>query len=305
MFIPRDTSLSVNPPVADNNISGHGTDWLWAVTAIYAFVLLLLTGLTGQRSYTTKPRIFHYIFTIALLTGSIAYFTMASDLGSTPILTELNNHNNHSITRQIWYARYINWFVSWPLLLTAALLLTGVSWATILYTWAIAGAWVVSWLSGALVHSKYKWGYYVFGLFAYFVLAHQLLFVGWRTAGALGTRRTYRIIGPLLAFIWLLYPIAWGLDEGGNKISVTSGQIFYGILDLITVPFLAIIFFFFERGLDYPGLGLSYTDTRIGLTGPPTTGPPATKETIAPANDYGVPANTTTETATGAPAATA
>jgi bacteriorhodopsin len=305
MFTRRETSIDVNPPVAANNISGNGTDWLWTVTAIYTFVLLLLTGLTAQRSYTTKPRIFHYVFIIALLTGAIAYFTMASDLGSTPIFTELNNGHDDNITRQIWYARYINWFVSWPLLLTAFLLLTGVSWATILFSWAIADAWVVSWLSGALVQSTYKWGYYVFGVFAYFVLVHQLLFVGRRAAIALGTGKVYNIIAPLLALIWLLYTIAWGVDEGGNEITVTSGQIYYGILDLITVPLVAIIFFFFERGLDYPALGLSYTDSRIGLTGTATTAPVATKEVVPPTTDYGVPANPSTEAANNAPTATA
>lgn len=80
--------------------------WLWAVTALYLFFLLLVVGLT----YTARSgeKIFHYLFTISLFVGSIAYFTMASDLGNVPIHTSTGD----SGTRQIFYARYINWYTS-------------------------------------------------------------------------------------------------------------------------------------------------------------------------------------------------
>ena len=35
-------------------------------------------------------RIFHYLFTVAAFTGLIAYFTMASDLGNTPVRQYMN-----------------------------------------------------------------------------------------------------------------------------------------------------------------------------------------------------------------------
>jgi bacteriorhodopsin len=93
-------ALKVNPPTGDDiALSVHGSDWLWAVCACYC--ALLLFARQGEK-------IFHYLFTISLFTGAIAYFAMASDLGSTPIITELGR----SGTREIFYARYINWCVS-------------------------------------------------------------------------------------------------------------------------------------------------------------------------------------------------
>jgi bacteriorhodopsin len=34
--------------------------------------------------------------------------------------------------------------------------------------------------------------------------------------------------------MWLLYPIAWGVSEGGNVIPPDSEAVFYGVLDIMT-----------------------------------------------------------------------
>lgn len=97
-------ALNVNPPTGDTHaLSVHGSDWLWAVTAVYILTLLAFVALTFFARDGEK--IFHYLFTISLLTGSIAYFTMASDLGSTPVHVSENSPGY----REIFYARYINW----------------------------------------------------------------------------------------------------------------------------------------------------------------------------------------------------
>jgi len=69
----------------------------------------------------TKPRshrIFHYITAAITLVAAIAYFTMGSDLGMTPIAVEFPRPNNpkvsgsgdnHNGLREIFYVRYIDW----------------------------------------------------------------------------------------------------------------------------------------------------------------------------------------------------
>ena len=59
--------------------------------------------------------------------------------------------------------RYIQWFITFPLLLLELLLVTGLSLSDILTTLFMAIVMVVSGLVGALVPSTYKWGYYTFG----------------------------------------------------------------------------------------------------------------------------------------------
>lgn len=62
----------------------------------------------------TKPRqhrIFHYITAGITLVASIAYFTMGSDLGQTPITVEFFRSNSKvsGVNREIFYVRYIDW----------------------------------------------------------------------------------------------------------------------------------------------------------------------------------------------------
>jgi bacteriorhodopsin len=121
-------------------------------------------------------------------------------------------------------------------------LVSGVSWSTIAFNTGLSWIWIASWLSGALVHTTYKWGFFVFGTFAYFLLAASLFVTGTVTAKRVGVAKHYFALGGWLVFLWLLYPIAWGLDDGGNEIRVTSGFIFFGILDVLMVPILAFAF---------------------------------------------------------------
>lgn len=256
VLLPRtNDALRINPPTGNPNyhLTVSGSDWLWAVTALYFFVLLLVIA----QSYFARSgeKIFNYLFIVSLFVGGISYFTIASDLGNTPIGTSTGSDG----TRQIFYVKYINWFVGWTPLLIALGLISGVSWATIIYNIALTWIWVASWLSGALVGSTYKWGYFVFGTFSYFLLSASLLQAGSLSAKRLGIHSHYFALSGWLVFIWLLYAIAWGLDDGGNRISVTDSWIFWGILDLVNVPLVAVAVLFLSRRWDYKVLNLYFT----------------------------------------------
>lgn len=66
--------------------------------------------------------------------------------------------------------RYIQYFINFPLLLLSVLLATGLSLSDIFTTIFMGEVIVVSGLVGALVHSTYKWGYFVFGVAALFYI---------------------------------------------------------------------------------------------------------------------------------------
>ncbi|RPD53281.1 heat shock protein 30 [Lentinus tigrinus ALCF2SS1-7] len=269
-------ALDINPPNADYNLSTHGSDWLWAVFSLFAVFLLAVVGWTLATPRGT--RLFHQIAIVVILTGAIAYFSMASDLGATPVRVEFRGDG----TRQIWFVRYIMWFISFPLLLLELLLATGLSLSDIFTTLFMAIVLVVTGLVAALVPSTYKWGYYVFGVCALFYIWYVLLWHGPRTTFAAGghVRTGYRLAASYLSFLLLLYPIAWACSEGGNVITVTSEMIWYGILDLLAGPVFLFLFLFELRGVDYAAFGLQsgkYTDTvgpntgRGAGTGAPVT----------------------------------
>lgn len=146
-------ALKINPPVGTHHLTVSGSDWLWAVCALYILSMLLVV--THAYFARSGERIFHYLFTISLLTGSIAYFTMASDLGN--VAVQVADTLSSPGTRQIFYAKYINWFIGWTPLVIAVGVISGVSWATIVYNVALTWTWVATWLAGSFVATNYKW----------------------------------------------------------------------------------------------------------------------------------------------------
>lgn len=68
--------------------------------------------------------------------------------------------------------------------------------------------------------------------------------------------------------LWFLYPIAWGLCEGGNLISPDSEAIFYGILDLLAKPVFGALLIWGHRGIDPARLGSksSFSSLSVGTS---------------------------------------
>ncbi|CCC69062.1 hypothetical protein NCAS_0C00720 [Naumovozyma castellii] len=246
-------ALRSNPPHdLDFHITKQGSDWLWAAFSIFALFAVFYICLffvaevkgTSLTKYTLASTLLIAMF------NSFGYFTYASNLGWAGIQAEFNHlHVDPSITglspgvRQIFYAKYCAWFLSWPLLIFM-LELTGLSISeegkleefnvfdtirSVLVQIVGTEFWVVALLVGSLIKSTYKWGYWVFGCVA--MLAVQAVFikrqfVDLRIRGfTMCMELTYLII------VWL-YFIAWGLSEGGNKIQPDGESVFYGILDL-------------------------------------------------------------------------
>ena len=121
---------------------------------------------------------------------------------------------------------------------------------------------VVTGLVGALTRSSYKWGYFTFGMVAFLFVAWNVTWVARKHAQALGpdVSRTFVICGVWTISLWFLYPIAWGLCEGGNVISPDSEAIFYGILDLLAKPVFGALLLWGHRNIDPATLGLHIRD---------------------------------------------
>jgi bacteriorhodopsin len=115
----------------------------------------------------------------------------------------------------------------------------------------------VSGLAGAFTESNYKWGYFVFSLVALFYIIYSLAIPGRRHASAVGPEvlRTYHASGGLL-LVALLYPICWGVSEGGNVITPDSEAVFYGILDIILFGLYGLVLLVGHNSVEPDTLGL-------------------------------------------------
>ncbi|KAL3420039.1 bacteriorhodopsin [Phlyctema vagabunda] len=262
----RGNSLQANPNVfrypdsSDINITRRGAEFYWGITAIMAISALTIIGLSF-RVHRSK-RIFHYITAVICLVASIAYFTMASNLGYAAIAVEFQRSDAEvrGLYREVFYVRYIDWFVTTPLLLLDLLLTAGLPWPTVLYTIMIDLIMIVTGLVGALVASSYKWGYFVFSTVSLFIIAYQVVIVGRAHARAIGTSKVYTACGAWTIGLWFIYPIAWGLSEGGNIISPDSEAVFYGVLDFLAKPVFGALLLWGHRNIDPATLGLHIRD---------------------------------------------
>lgn len=95
------------------------------------------------------------------------------------------------------------------------------------------------------------------GLFGYFYLAYDLL-VPTRSQASktLGSAFSAFTLPSLLyvGLLWILYPIAWGVSEGGNYIAPDSEAVFYGVIDLFAFLFVPIYTLVTMRKVDVKDL---------------------------------------------------
>lgn len=267
-------ALDVNPPSVGIafHITKEGSDWLWAAFSIFGFLTLVHCGFfvfTSSKANSMKK----FLLTVPLFTNAIlayTYFTYASNLGYTA--TEVQFHHidypNRPDVRQVFYVKYIGWFLAWPFSLTAIEVAThsvDLSYETSaevynslvgLFTGLLSKIltteiYVLGLLIGILINSSYRWGYFTFAVSA------QLLAMGLVIASLVRSfnvsQRTSRsentitsaFVG-LQLVVWMLYPICWGLSEGGNVIQPDSEAVFYGILDVITFGFIPTLLTFYN-----------------------------------------------------------
>lgn len=204
-------ALDINPTVADIDITTAASDFLWMVFSVMAATTLGI-GVWSAVGVPRGQRTFHHLSMMITATASVAYFCMASDLGAVAIPVEYIRDPYPGVsgtpTRSIWYARYIDWTITTPLLLLELLLVTGLPLSDVIITIFADIVMIITGLIGALVPSTYKWGLYSIGCFAMLYVFYQLYFPGRQSSHSLGSElaKTYLTGAGILSFLWFLYP---------------------------------------------------------------------------------------------------
>lgn len=85
---------------------------------------------------------------------------------------------------------------------------------------------------------------------------------GPKTRKALGAdvHRVYLVCGVWTLFLWPLYPVCWGLCEGGNVIPLDSEAVFYRVLDFCAKPVFSIMLLVGHWNINPARLGLHIRD---------------------------------------------
>lgn len=170
---------------------------------------------------------------------------MATGDGSNFAHIVLRTKNKHvpdtfeHIFRQIFWARYVDWSITTPLLLLDLAFLAGMSGADILVAIVADVIMVLTGLFAAYGHnSTQKWGWYTIACIAYLVIVYQVAIGGRRTVLTKDskTAKFFSALGIFTFVLWTLYPIVWGLGDGSRILSVDSEIIAYAVLDILAKP---------------------------------------------------------------------
>jgi bacteriorhodopsin len=185
-----------------------------------------------------QKRLFHVITALITTFATIAYYALASGDGRSYSVNHYTDGNGiiQTVLREVYWARYIDWVVTTPLLLLDLALLAGVSGANIL---VIVVADIIMVLTGLFAaygnNEGQKWGYYTIGIIAYLFIIYHFVVAGRHNAAARDSQ-TARLFNSLALFtiiLWTLYPIVWAVGDGSRKISVDGEIIAYAVLDLL------------------------------------------------------------------------
>ncbi|KAL1408024.1 hypothetical protein Q8F55_004821 [Vanrija albida] len=258
-LLPRNDALELNPPTgADIHLTTPGSSFLWAMFALVLFVDLAVAVWTTR--VVRASRVWHHFVVINLSIMAVAYFSMASDLGWTPVRTEFGHYQGEGLPRQIFWVRYVDWILSVIFLVLPATLASPLNLGDTLAAVFLAVLTYTLRLVGALTPSTYKWGFFTMSLASSWALLGYLVLPVRRGAATLGGdygRLSALFAGSAVLFLGVLHPICWALAEGGNVISVTSEMVFYAVIDVLLRP-VGLTFFLYRLGaLDTRVLGLT------------------------------------------------
>jgi len=220
-----------------------GNRTLWVVTVIMALSSVAFYAMAFR--VPAQKRLFHILTAFITTFAFISYYAMASGDGITYnkiVETETHKHvpdTYQVIYREVYWARYVDWSVTTPLLLLDLALLAGLAGSNILVAIIADIIMILTGLFAALTaEDSTKWGWYTIACIAYLVVIYQLAFNG-REAAANKDGKTKAFFGAIAGFtliLWTVYPIIWGVADGSRIVGLDAEIIAYAVLDVLAKP---------------------------------------------------------------------
>ncbi|ORY75396.1 putative opsin-like protein [Protomyces lactucae-debilis] len=214
-------------PIVQETAGHVGYTILWVV-----FALMLLSSISYiVMAFRLKKemRLFHYITTMITLTAALSYYAMATHGGTTYARVGKDHF------RQIFYARYVDWSITTPLLLLDLAFLAGTSGIDIVaLIFADLGMILTGLFASLESHKVYRFGWWAMGCVFYLYIVYALVFIGRTTASARGNKvsQLFDQVAFLTLLLWTAYPVVWAVSEGLGLVNVDTEIGIYAVLDV-------------------------------------------------------------------------
>jgi bacteriorhodopsin len=206
-------------PVDENalTLTDRGQKVVWAVffgmavpAAYFAYQALNAPASSNKkyRIYTT------FICTIA----SLAYLAMATGHGI---------YTREFDGRELFYARYIDWTFTTPLMLMDILGMAGATSDTVNLLVGADVLMIIAGLIGALLEGQEKWYFWGFGMIMFMPILYYLNALKGPSGTTLNKISLLTIVG------WSAYPIVWVVAGGQGTITGDQEAMAYTVLDFL------------------------------------------------------------------------
>lgn len=159
---------------------------------------------------------FHILTAFITTFAMISYYSMAVGDGVSMNEIKIKHSQKHFpdtydiVHREVYWARYVDWSVTTPLLLLDLCLLCGLSGANILVAVVADIIMILAGLFAAFTAEEGpKWGYYAMSCAAYLVVIYQLAVNGRHVVMAKDskTRTFFTTIAGYTLVLWTAYPM--------------------------------------------------------------------------------------------------
>jgi len=180
-----------------------------------------------------------------LLVASLAYFAMATRNG---FIVRCGDG------RSFYYARYIDWLITTPLILWELTHIAEHAHGVkdlfsleLYYLIFLDILMIVSGLIASLITSNLKWVFFAFSVLTFIPILKQICEFDLLKLkkdlndSVVHTAGLYKRLMELTVVAWFIYPIVWILAEGTGTLSAYGESIFYMVLDVIAKSVFGVI----------------------------------------------------------------
>lgn len=207
----------------ESELSDHGNKALFV-----AFLgLFVPTCYFVYQTPKNEPRFYHIVTVMITLIASLAYMVMATGHGY---------YFRPFDCRQFFYARYIDWAFTTPLMLIDLLGFSGATADTRFFLLGVDFLMIIAGLIGSFVEGDEKYAFFGFGMLMFAPIIYYLL-VDLKDAAKTNKSQeiqdVYNKISMLTAITWACYPVVWLFAEGSNKLTADTEVYAYTLLDLL------------------------------------------------------------------------
>ncbi|KAL4919070.1 hypothetical protein BDW62DRAFT_48393 [Aspergillus aurantiobrunneus] len=221
-------------------IDTAGKRTLWVVTVLMALSSLVFYVLSNR--VQLPRRVVHYLVAVSTTVSFLMYLALSTGQGLNwkhDTVKHTHKHvpnTNHDIFRQVLWLRYVNWFITDPLILTSLTLLSGLPGASLFAAIAADFVMLGSGIFGTYAsNTSRRWVWFTISAIAFLTVVYHIGVKGTRAAKNRDshTRRLFSAIASVALIAKALYPITLAVGALSLKVGLTGETVLFAIHDIV------------------------------------------------------------------------